>query len=165
MDYFDACFAIITSQAVEGTHSNNPADPGGDTWFGLARASHPDLPWPPTLDQAKIVYRNEYWDRFRCGEMAWPWCLTVFDAAVNQTGHAAKMLQAAVGTAVDGEIGDHTLAAVAIAGPAELERFMEYREAYYRENANWDTFGRGWLDRLTTISAAMQQPPPAQASA
>lgn len=163
-DFFDPCFGIIVE--LEGKHSDDSRDPGGDTWYGLARASHPDLAWPPTRETAWLIYRNEYWYRFRCDQMPWPWCLAVFDAGVNQTGHTAKMLQAAVGATEDGVIGPETIEMVqrAAGNPAKLEDFFVRRESAYRENPNWPTFGRGWLNRIAFIKEACQQPPPATAA-
>ena len=44
--------------ALEGVHN---VDTGGDTWWGIARNSHPDEPWPPTLERAKQIYFDEYY--------------------------------------------------------------------------------------------------------
>lgn len=48
--------------ALEGEHSNDPADPGGDTWYGITRRDHPDIPWPPEQEQAKAIYARDYWN-------------------------------------------------------------------------------------------------------
>jgi lysozyme family protein len=81
-----------------------------------------------------------------------------FDAAVNHgvTG-AIRLLQQAVGTDVDGEMGPLTLSAVARAPVAvTLQAYAEARRARYRALPHFWRFGRGWLQRVdTTLSRAL----------
>jgi lysozyme family protein len=72
-----------------------------------------------------------------------------FDAAVNhRVGAALRMLQEAVGTEIDGEIGPRTRAAVA-AKPLDevIQLYAEIRRARYRALPHFWRFGRGWLNR------------------
>ena len=88
-DKFPLAVAIVLEE--EGVFSDDPNDVGGETIFGIARASHPAIPWPPTKDQSIAIYQAEYWTAHRCGEMPWPWGLGVFDGEVNQ-GNVIRLL-------------------------------------------------------------------------
>jgi len=54
----------------EGVHANDPDDPGGDTWFGITRRSYPDIPWPPTREQAIDIYYGDWWVRYGYARIA-----------------------------------------------------------------------------------------------
>src|SRR5690606_8388459 len=69
---------------VEGGYSNHPKDRGGETRWGISKASFPDLDIKNlTVSQAKEIYRQHYWNRCRCDEVAPPINAVLFDAAVN----------------------------------------------------------------------------------
>lgn len=49
---------------LEGGYVNDPADPGGETIYGITKRDHPDL-WAngqPTKEQAKERYKRDYWN-------------------------------------------------------------------------------------------------------
>jgi lysozyme family protein len=67
-------------------------------------------------------------------------------------GRSTKILQTAVGVPADGGIGPITLAAVRAQDPAELiEKFSQAKEDFYRSLNTFDTFGRGWLNRVAAV--------------
>lgn len=122
---FDEAFAVVLGH--EGGYTADPADPGnwtggapgrgecrGTNW-GISAASYPDLPIRAlTPDQARAIYRRDYWDRVRGDRLPPSLALMVFDAAVNcGVGRAARWLQGILGVAQDGVVGDITLAALA----------------------------------------------------
>ena len=62
MTTFDQAFAIVIGE--EGGYVNDPNDPGGETKYGIAKNSHPNVDIANlTLDQAKAIYKTEYWDK------------------------------------------------------------------------------------------------------
>jgi lysozyme family protein len=68
----------------EGGYSNDPHDPGGETKYGINKASHPNVDIKNlTLEQAAVIYKNEYWDTCNCDDLKWPLDIIVFDTAVN----------------------------------------------------------------------------------
>ena len=73
----------------------------------------------------------------------------MFDASVNHgTGRAAKFLQRAVGSNMDGSIGPLTLANVGFVEHSEIiNRMAIYRDAFYRSLGTFNTFGKGWIRR------------------
>lgn len=146
MNQFDKAFDWVL--AVEGPESNDPRDPGRLTRFGIAQRYHPDVDVSRlTVEQAKAIYRQEYWDRARCAEFPHPIGIALFDAAVNQgVTKAVRQLQLALRVHPDGIVGDETLDAAKRALPYELlDDFQSYRALAYSEGNQ--VFRRGWFRR------------------
>jgi lysozyme family protein len=154
---FDQAFALTVSPAVEGGYVDNPDDTGGETRFGISKASYPSVDIANlTLAGAEVIYQRDYWLACHCDALPPPVAGLVFDAAVNQgAGTAARMLQSAVGAATDGDIGPKTLTAISKADPATLHATIGWlREARYRQDGDFPTFGHGWIIRLMRVTAA-----------
>ncbi len=67
-----------------GGYTNDPVDPGGETKYGITKRSHPSLDIKNlTPEQAACIYANEYWDACGCDSIPFPFCVAVFDTAVN----------------------------------------------------------------------------------
>lgn len=99
----------------EGGYSFNPDDPGGETNFGIDKASHPDVDIKNlTKDQAIQIYRDYYWDAIYCSSLSnVPIRWKIFDMAVNMgVNHTVKTLQNLVGVTEDGVMGPQTINAV-----------------------------------------------------
>jgi lysozyme family protein len=156
--------AIAIVLKHEGVHSDDPDDSGLDTWYGLARADHPDLePWPPTIDTARERYWTHYWMGPRIDLL--PPCLQpkVFDILVNMgEEEAIKCLQRALVTlghceiVIDGELGAVTASicreivaeggANWILGEFRHETARRYLDIAAREQRD-RKFIKGWLNR------------------
>jgi lysozyme family protein len=135
----------------EGGYCNNPADPGGETKFGISKRAYPALDIAAlTVDQAKAIYLRDYWGPAGCDAV--PECIKadLFDMAVNAGVRKAIMgLQAAVGTAEDGVLGPHTLqAANSMQAGSLVARFNGARLAHLATLSSWPAFGRGWANRI-----------------
>lgn len=137
----------------EGGYSNNPADPGGETMWGItarvARANGygGDMRLLPQTT-AKQIAKKLYWDPYYCDQFDPLIGFQVFDAAYNG-GHPASWLQRAAGSVVDGRIGPETIAAVKAADPRRIVmRFLAYRLQYMGDLPTWPTFGHGWANRI-----------------
>jgi lysozyme family protein len=146
---FDAAFEVVIGH--EGGYVDHPNDPGGRTKFGISQRAYPNLDIPNlTLDQAKAIYRRDYWDKVRGDELPDAVALQVFDAAVNQGVRSAiRMLQSAVGAEVDGVYGPKTHAAVWRTNPVRLAiRFNAARLEFLTTLPHWASFGRGWARRV-----------------
>ena len=80
--------------------------------------------------------------------------LVVFDAAVNcGVGRAARQLQVALGVAVDGVLGPHTLQVLGLAnGLALAHTLLDIRQRFYedlvRADPGQEKFLAGWLNRV-----------------
>jgi lysozyme family protein len=151
MSSFDDAFAALIGN--EGGYSNNPADPGGETMWGItdrvARANGytgamKDLP----LETAKSIARKVYWDPYQCDAFDPRVAFQLFDAAYNG-GHPAQWLQQAVDVSVDGVIGAITIAAVRAVDPLKVViLFNASRIFYYTSLGTWESFGKGWINRI-----------------
>ena len=155
---FDKSFARLINS--EGGFSNNPADDGNwtggkqglgeikGTKYGIAASSYPYLDIENlTLDDAKAIYKRDFWDILGDADAAIKYQL--FDAAVNHgRGNAIRFLQRAVGVADDGDWGQHSQGALDKMEKNDiLFRFLAYRFKFWASLTKFDTFGRGWVNR------------------
>lgn len=152
---FDQAFERLIGH--EGSYSNNPADPGGETMWGVtaavARANGyvgpmKDLP----REAAKRIAKAAYWDRVQADKYDGAIGYQVFDAAYNHgIETAARFLQRAIGVADDGHFGPVSLAALnAMTVTDVLARFNAERLEFYTKLSTWQTFGKGWARRVAT---------------
>lgn len=162
---FSYCAKFVLAE--EGGYSDDRADPGGETHRGVthttldrARRYLPDLPASVsqlTEAQAMAIYDALYWAPIHGDELPLGLALIVFDAAVNQGERdAARFLQTAVGTTVDGKIGPRTVEAAILANPKKAicevgaQRMFDYMQLDNLQGR----FGLGWSRRLMRIVAA-----------
>jgi lysozyme family protein len=159
---FQQAIEWLLSPDVEGTHSNDPADRGGDTWYGISRNAHPSIDWPPSREQAEAIYREQYWNACRCDELPPVLALLVFDAAVQHGTHmATRMLQTTIGAMPDGRIGPKTLSAAWRFSRENTVEFLSRRAKYYTDIVISDPrqhrFTRGWHRRLFLLQQFIQR--------
>lgn len=126
-------------------------DPGGETKFGISKRSYPDVDIKNlTIDQAKAIYRRDFWAAIRCDDLPEKVRFQLFDTAVNSgAGQAIKLLQRAACVTADGLIGPQTRTALA-AMPADrlVARFNAFRLAFMTGLPNWPQNSRGWALRI-----------------
>lgn len=147
---FDQAFEKLIGH--EGGYVCNPADPGGETRYGISKRSYPleDIKGM-TLDRAKEIYRRDFWDKCQADELADEVRFDVFDAAVNSgVKQSIKWLQRAVNTTDDGVLGPATMAACRVLpGYVQHARFNGHRLQFMASLPTWTTFGRGWAIRVS----------------
>lgn len=146
---FDDAFTRLIGH--EGGYINHPADPGGETNWGISKRSYPRVDIRRlTLEGAKAIYLRDYWLKAGCDKLPEAVRFDVFDMAVNSGVQASvKTLQGALGTSPDGVIGPMTLAAIAGINPARLlARFNGTRLLFMAGLPTWPTFGKGWARRI-----------------
>lgn len=155
MTAFDQAFAIVVGH--EGGYVNNPADPGGETKYGISKRAYPNVDIANlTLEQAEAIYKRDYWDKLYLDTADASLALIAFDAAVNNgVGAATKWLQGALGVTADGIFGPQSQAALAAATGAKAQATLTELHAQ-RINmmaglATWPTFGLGWSRRLAML--------------
>lgn len=143
---FDTAFDRLMGN--EGGYSNNPADPGGETNWGIAKRSYPDVDIAKlTKEGAKAIYLRDFWQPL--GDAPGAVKFQVFDFAVN-TGiqTAIRKLQAAIGVADDGHWGPVSAARLASMDVNDvLMRFVAQRLRFWTGLSTWPTFGKGWANR------------------
>jgi lysozyme family protein len=147
-DKFDRAFEILIGH--EGGYVNHPSDPGGETKYGITKRTYPHLDIRNlTLDDAKAIYRADFWDKVRGDELPFRLGFNLFDGAVNSgPSRAIKWLQNAAGVAADGVFGPVTMAAVKRPGVPIVARYNGERLAFLADLGTWDTFSEGWAKRV-----------------
>lgn len=149
----------------EGGYTNDAADPGGPTNFGITIHDFQMYLNPKgtaadvknlTVDQAKVIYKKHYADPLRYDDLPAGLDYCVLDYGVNSgISRSAKVLQRFVNTTPDGIIGPNTLAAVNRADPSTLINDMcNERLAFLQRLRTWSVFGRGWGRRVREVRAA-----------
>lgn len=149
---FDDAFDKLIGH--EGGYVYDPRDPGGETKYGISKRAYPDLNIQSlTLDQAKALYRKDYWDKLRLQELPEAIRYSLFDTAVNAgIKQAVTILQRAAGVAEDGVIGRVTIAEANALGPLQLVvRYNAHRLKFLTDLKGWEAFGKGWARRVVAI--------------
>ena len=150
---FDDIIEVVLHH--EGGYVNDPDDPGGETNFGIAKRSHPDVDIKNlTKEGAKEIYKEHYWDKNKVESLSEELRHIYFDMCVNQgRGRAVKILQHAANAKgaelkVDGGMGPMTIAAM---DGVELDRVRAYRIKYYADlvtrKPDLEKFYFGWFRR------------------
>jgi len=167
----------------QGEHAkcftNNPDDPGGATCCGIIQRTYDayrisrHLPGRPVQehgwDEHADLYKERFWDRGRCGDLAWPLSLIHFDACVNHGTeprapngafkvNGGRLLQLAAHVVpVDGIVGPQTLAHVR-AAPLAVTCYRYICERFFRYDDLADANPRlipfqvgGWEQRLKDL--------------
>lgn len=149
---FDEAFDRVIGH--EGGYVNDPRDPGGETKYGISKRAYPKLNIRDlTLDQAKSIYKTDYWDKCHIEELPKQVRYEMFDMAVNAgVGAAIKTAQKALKVTADGIWGRNTTAAAAAVFDGELfhKRFAGHRLYFYTELPGWTTYGKGWTRRVAS---------------
>jgi HK97 family phage portal protein len=159
----------------DNTFTDDAYDPGGPTNRGITLKVFADWKGVPLdestgsalqaelkrIPEAEVrdIYFARYWTPAHCTELAAALAFFHFDAVVNHgVAGAMRLLQRAIGTDADGEIGPNTRAAIARLSTDEtVQRYAEARRARYRELHHFWRFGRGWLARVDkTLARAVE---------
>lgn len=152
---FDAAVSKLIE--LEGGYVNDPADPGGETQFGISARSYPHLSIGNlTRADAEKIYYDDWWHRWRYYEIqdddlaAYMLILGVNVGPVR----AAKLLQhACIETGgecgiVDGNLGDKTLMGVNHhPAPGWLLDRLRLRAIGYYQSLGKPKYLNGWIRR------------------
>ena len=121
----------------DGAYTNDPKDPGGETKFGISKASHPTLDIKALLlTEAMDCYYKDYWMKYNIDALKYPFSVAVFDSYVQHRPNVvAKLVKDADG---------------------DLRLFLELRRIFYLNLIGHDAsllrFKNGWLARLNDLS-------------
>ena len=149
------------------------ADKGGATAYGItipvlkaAHASgvvsHSDI-CKLTQEEAKAIYRKNFWERYGWDELAWPVCLCCLDCCINHGGFAWILQRAAAdckqALVIDGKFGPKTFAALKACNPTQLAAaIVKQRKSYYEKivarDSSQKVFLKGWLSRADAMAKA-----------
>lgn len=153
--------------SLEGGYANNPADPGGETNYGITRrtadawgytGSMRDLD-PQTAGQ---IYLDLFWDPWNLSEVSNQGVANAILSLHVNASWAAQVIQAALASlgwtgAQDGIWGPQTLAGVNSADPRALvQALSDYAAQKYRAIAAARPaslqFLNGWLNRAADLA-------------
>jgi len=159
MSRFDEIIEVVLEH--EGGYVNDPKDPGGETNFGIAKRSHPDVDIKNlTKEGAKEIYKEVYWDKNKVESLPRDLWHIYFDMCVNQgKSRAVKIIQRAVNgkggsLTVDGGMGPMTIASI-FKSNVELDRIRAYRVKYYSDlvtrKPDLERFYFGWFKRALEV--------------
>ena len=154
-------FDEIIEQVLEheGGYVNDPTDLGGETKYGITKRFYPDVDIKNlTVEQAKEIYRKDYWDKNRVESLPQNLWHIFFDMCVNMGRRTAvKVLQRAAvnrgrNIEVDGGLGPMTIKALK---GVELDRVRAYRVKFYVDlitnKPEQEKFFLGWFRRATEV--------------
>lgn len=157
---FTRAFEIVLQR--EGAFSDQPADRGGKTMYGISQRQFPELDIANlTEEQARVIYRRDYWqDEFNKIALQ-KLADKLFDSSVNMgKATAVRLLQQAlcdIGFTVtlDGRFGAQTLLALNLACQKHtkplLDAWRARQSRYYIDIVLKDrsqlVFLDGWLKR------------------
>jgi lysozyme family protein len=159
MSKFDEIIEVVLEH--EGGYVNDPKDPGGETNYGIAKRSHPDVDIKNlTKEGAKEIYKEVYWDKNKVESLPEELWHIYFDMCVNQgKSRAVRIIQRAVNGKggsldVDGGLGPMTIAAIG-KSRVELDRVRAYRVKYYADlvtkKPDLERFYFGWFKRALEV--------------
>jgi lysozyme family protein len=144
--------AIQKTLLWEGGYVNNPADPGGETKFGISKRSYPNVDIANlTVEDAIAIYRRDFWNYD--GIVDQDVADKIFDLGVNVGKfHAVSITQLAAGVTTDGRYGPNTERAInAHPSGSFLPTIRIAAENYHKEivvsHPQDAEFLSGWLKR------------------
>ena len=144
----------------EGGYVNDPKDLGGETKYGITKRFYPDIDIKNlTIEQAKEIYKKDYWDRNKVESLPQNLWHIYFDMCVNFGRRGAvKVLQQAANSKnrnkieVDGGLGPMTLKAIQ---NISLDRVRAYRVLRFAniviDKPNQEKFWLGWFRRALEV--------------
>ena len=171
MDRIDQIIYAMIARWEGSGYTNNPADRGGPTKFGVcARVYGEFLGKPVTPDQVKAmpwqhalaIYRERYWRGANIDRLPEALQPVIFDMAVNHgPGTAVRLLQHALGDLGRPIIGDGiigivtdgiaTRAVADLGAKRVIDAVCDHRREYIQHIISSDpsqrVFYRGWLNR------------------
>jgi lysozyme family protein len=148
MNEFDTIFERLF--AHEGGYVNDPADPGGETKYGISKRSYPRVDIRNlTREDAKDIYRRDFWEPLNLDGLSFAVKFQLCDFAVNSgIGTAIRYLQRAIGVADDGVWGPHSKSvALTISEPDLIMILIAERMIFQTKLKNWPDHGKGWTVR------------------
>lgn len=145
--------------ADEGGYTNDAADPGGPTNWGIT-IFDARLYWKPNATAADVksmpksvaseIYKKHYANAIHYDDLPAGVDYAVLDYGINSgIIRAVKVLQRIVADQPDGIIGEITLTDIRKHDPVELiNKIYDERLAFLRSLRTWSTFGKGWSRRV-----------------
>lgn len=153
MANFKIAFDLVIGN--EGVDSDDSADSGGLTRFGISQKAYPSLDIKSlTIEQSQDIYKRDYWDLIKGDSITdQDIANSIFDFGVNAgVGTSSKLAQKVVGVDQDGSIGNDTIYAINTFNPkvfipefklAKIERYTRILD----KDPTQIKFYKGWIKR------------------
>lgn len=144
---FETIFPLLIKD--EGGYGNDPADAGGPTKYGITiddvqkyikKGATADDVRALTLDQAKTIYRDKYWNALDCDNLTSGVDYTVFDYGVNSgLGRPRNCLKKFAD-----KKGDELIDAI-------NDERMSFLKGLVDRKPSQSKFLKGWTNRVTRV--------------
>lgn len=133
---YDFTFDIEGGNLENGGYHNDPADPGGETKYGISKQAYPSVDIKNlTVGDAKMIYFMDYWRRSGAEHQPLDVAIALFDAAVN--------------------LGNSRARRIAIEADYDVEKMIKARADYYnqlvRSVPSLRKFYNGWMNRVIKL--------------
>lgn len=158
-----ANFDLVIDKLIEdeGGYVDHPADPGGETKYGISKRAYPHLDIKGlSKEEARAIYFKDYWEFFRLEEIRnQNLADKVFNLGVTMgMGTSIKLLQRSYRSVRDdslkddGILGSQTISKINAIMDTESNNgiicaFKAHCDEYYRSLRNKDMIA-GWLNRV-----------------
>lgn len=131
----------------DGGYTNDPADPGGETKWGMSKRAHPNLDIKNlTLPEALAIYQREYYDKYKTFKNS------PLDLDSVSTSYAVAVFDTGVNCGVNRCYQWH-LTAIKTKDP--VKTLLGLRDARYTNlvamNPSLQKFYKGWINRLNDL--------------
>lgn len=158
-DYLDVIIKHEVGSVSNGGYTHDPLDPGGETKWGIAKRSHPNVDVKNlTLEEASKIYHDEYWIPMHLDKINNELLkLHLFDMGVNAgIKTAVRLLQIALSITSDGLIGPHTETKTNEFEGDIVTLYKQARIDYYNKIVKTTPtsikFLHGWLNRIESTN-------------
>jgi lysozyme family protein len=153
---FDKAFHFLLQ--FEGGYVDDKNDPGGKTKYGITEAVARANGYKGeminfTIEEAKKIYRKNYWDSVELDTLPSILRYPLFDAAVNSgVSQSIKWLQRSLKVKADGVWGPATKDAVLKSDSNKVFReIINQRLNFLTDLKTFSSFGKGWVKRVSKI--------------
>jgi lysozyme family protein len=119
--------------------------------YGISAMTYPTLDIKNlTLDQAKEIYKRDFWIKLGLDKLPTEISFDMFDTAVNSgVTRAVKLLQKCVKSVEDGVIGIDTINRARSFNPLRLKQiYNANRLLFMTDIPSWESQGKGWARRV-----------------
>ena len=159
--HFDVAFELLIQKNIEGEISNLKDDSGGITKYGISSRAYPNIDVANiTKEDARHLYRNDYWDTEYDFIDSQDVANKIFIAGINLGSHKAHILLQSVlndmgaKLTIDGKFGPKTLCAINNFDPVQLlDKYTIALIKFYlklddqRVETRKASYLRGWVRR------------------
>lgn len=166
MDAFEAGMRFFLGPEYDGHLDDSAPGETFTTKFGVTSMTYAQAlsdgvvskPWNQVATVADVapIYRAEFYDFNRCGEMPPSVGMVVFvDSTLMGTHEPAANLQRTLDVRADGMVGPFTIAALAKANPVSIAARVEALDLKYLSGLpQWPLYKNGWTHREQNLLIA-----------